>query len=309
MGDTGGERAKSGQLGLCDQLFLGVLEVGEQLIHLAVGIGVLEGDGAVGGQVAQHIEMVIGIGVFVETLRGDDADALLIIGEGQIENGLGIFAGDWSLQLLDIGAEIRGIVVDDHLFLVLEAPDRQAVLIQERKGIGRQKFIFLGRAGKIEGLFFRIVEADTEDRGIHQLIDVFINRVDDITDRKGRGDLAADEAELLDIVFLLLNLGRTLLDDLFQRPAALLQLPGAGADQPKDQTAGAEQIEQPCPPGIVPGGSDRKSIKIFAALLLKDIARLDAEAVFAGGEIGIIAPGITAPGRPAGIESLKQGAE
>ncbi len=253
--------------------------------------------------------MVIGVGVFIETLRGDDADALILVGQGQVENGFGIFAGDRRLQLLDIGAEILGIVVDDHLFLVLEAPDRQAVLIRERESIGSQKLVLLGRAGEIEGLLVCIVEADAKDGGIHQLIDVFIDGVDDIPDREGRGDLAADQAELFDVIFLRLYLGRTLLDDLFQRPAALLQLPGANANQPSDQAAGAEQVEQPCPPTSVPGGGDGEGIEIFLALLLKDVARLNAKAVFAGGEIGIVAPGFTAPGRPAGVKALEPGAE
>mgnify|MGYP006205233305 CR=1 FL=1 len=68
----------------------------------------------------------------------------------------------------------------------------------------RQVLTLFLHCRKVQRRIVGVVDADAEDRGIHQVVDAFVDRLDDLLRRERRRDRLPDPAQQLDVLFLLI---------------------------------------------------------------------------------------------------------
>ena len=204
--DAGGERAQRRELLLHDQLLLCGLEPVERAVQAPVGLGVVERDGRVGGQVPQDVEVVLVVDVLAEALRGDDADDLVLVDQRQVQDRRRAGACHRRHVSLHVLLALAGKVADDDLLAPPEAPHREPGVVVEAVDKRRQRLaVLLGRR-KVDAVLGLVDQADAEHGRIHQRVHVLVDRPDDLLDGELRGDVAADAAEQLDVLVGLLEL-------------------------------------------------------------------------------------------------------
>ena len=293
------------------------------LVELAVGVGVVEGDGGVGGQALQDVQVMLGVRVLLEALDGDDAQDLVLGDEGEVDERLrrlrhGAVFEKLALLLVlaDVAVVFRGQVVDEDGLAVLHAPDRQLVAIGGVARVGRVALALLDGQAVFDLVPLRVVEAHPEHVGVGELVDPLVELPEDRVEVEGRGDLAADLAQELDVLLAFAfragqGLGRLGAQPGFGelRPFALLGHHAAPLQTvhpghrhgEKGQTGGVG------PPGAVPRRQDGEGIDGLVAYRTRYAARLHPEAVVPESQVGVVAPRLASPRRPLALQPVEPG--
>ena len=204
--DAGGQRAERRQLLLDDELLLHRLQPLERVVQAPVRVGVLERDRRVGGEVAQDVQVVVGVRVRPEALGGDDADCTILVHERQVDDRRDGLAGHRRLVLADVALVLPRHVLDDDLLPPLEAHDGEPRIVGQRIAERRQRLAVLPRRREFDPFPGFVAQADPEDRRVHQRVHVLVDGGDDLLDREPCGDVAPDAAEQLHVVVGLLHL-------------------------------------------------------------------------------------------------------
>ena len=291
------------------------------LVQLPVGRGVVERHGGVRRQALHHVQVMVGVGVLLEALDGDEAEHPVLGLERQVDERLrrlrhrAVFE---PLALLLVTADVflvvDGEVVDEHRLAVLDAPHRQLVGIAGVARVRRVALALLDRQPVLDLLALGMVETDAEDVGVGELVDALVELAEDGVEVERRGDLAADAAQQLDL-FLALALGAGQRLGRFGpqprfgelRPFALFAEQASALETiDADDQAGAEQqIGQIRRPRAVPRREDREGVGGLVADRSGDVARPHVEPEVAEAEIGEVAAGLAAPRRPVAVEAIE----
>ena len=107
--------------------------------------------------------------------------------------------------MLIVGNVFGGLgidIVDQDRLAIVDAPDGELVFVVSGARVGRVALAVFDGEAVFDEMLFGTVEADTEDAGVDELIDPFIELEEDGVEVERSGDLAADLAEHFDVVFL-----------------------------------------------------------------------------------------------------------
>ena len=175
-----------------------------------VGVGVVERDGGVGGEIFEQAEVLLGIGVLLEALNAEHAEHTILRDERQVDHRGGRLRGaavfedaPWRAGRKECTSGNSVVdVVDQNRLAVVDAPDGELILVVGAARVrGVALAVFDGQA-VFDEVLLRPVEAHAEDAGIHDLVDALVELEQDGVEIERGGDLLADFAEQSRLVIL-----------------------------------------------------------------------------------------------------------
>ena len=175
-----------------------------------VGIGIVERDGRVGCKVFEQADILLGIGVLLETLDGDDTEHTLLRDERQINHrrrrvrGAAVFERNAAGVLIrrNIAREFFLDVVEQNGLTMVDTPDGKLIFVVGATGVGSVALAVFDRQAVLDQALLRPIEADAEDACVQDLVHAFVELEEDGVEVERGSNFFADVAEQLDRVFL-----------------------------------------------------------------------------------------------------------